>query len=131
MTKATYAVLEPHKMNPTFARAFNSGRVENLLSLYESAGQLVRQDGQVDVGLSAIRANLQAFMGLGGTMTSENIYAYQSGDIALLRAKWRLTTIDREGKPLELEGHTTEIVRCQSDGRWLYLVDHPFGAEPF
>jgi len=113
-----------------FAQAFNSGNIEHLLALYEPEGQLVRQDGQVDVGLEAVRESLQGFLRLGGTMSSRNVYAFVSGDLALLRAHWRLTTTTEEGQPLDLEGHTAEVVRQQSDGRWLYVVDHPFGAEP-
>ncbi|WP_425145166.1 YybH family protein [Deinococcus sp.] len=130
MNDTPYAVLAPQDMNPMFARAFNSADIENLLALYEPEGQLVRQDGQVDVGLDAVRDNLQNFLRLGGMMTSENVYAVVSGDLALLRARWRLTTTTPDGQPLSLEGHTAEVVRRQPDGRWLYVVDHPFGAEP-
>ena len=130
MNETTYVAHAPQDMNAVFAAAFNSGDIDHLLALYESEGQLVRQDGQVDVGLDAVRAHLQGFLQLGGQMVSTNVYALVSGDLALLRAHWRLTTWAENRAPIELEGHTAEVVRRQSDGRWLYVLDHPFGADP-
>ncbi|GAA5514981.1 hypothetical protein Dcar01_03745 [Deinococcus carri] len=130
MNDTPYTVTAPGDMNATFARAFNAGDIEQLLALYEPGGQLVQQGGRVAVGPEAMRTGLQALLHLGGTMTSENIYTFQAGDIALLRAHWRLTTTGEDGQPLVLEGQTAEVVRCQRDGRWLYVVDHPFGAGP-
>lgn len=130
MNDTSYTVFAPHAINPTFARAFNSRDVEHLLALYEPQAQLVRQDGGVDVGLEALRESLQGLLRLGGTMNAENVYTLISGELALLRAHWRLTTTTPDGQPLVLEGHTSEVVRCQPGGHWLYVVDHPYGAGP-
>ncbi|WP_084048424.1 YybH family protein [Deinococcus hopiensis] len=77
-----------------------------------------------------MRENLQGLQGLDGTVTARNIHAFVSGDTALLRAHWELTTTGADGKPLHLEGHTAEVVQRQPGGHWLYVVDHPFGAGP-
>lgn len=45
-----------------------------------------------------------------------------------MRAHFILDTLDADGSPIQLQGHTSEIVRRQSDGSWLYIVDHPFGG---
>lgn len=124
-----YTALKPQEMNETFARAFNSGELKNLLALYERAGQHVRQDGAAASG-SALQDDLQALLSLGGTMISTNVYCYVVNELALLRAVWQLTTTDTVGRPFEQTGHTVEVVRRQADGRWLYIIDHPFGAEP-
>jgi len=123
-----FIVETPVEMNPIFAAAFNSGRVENLLALYEPNAVLITQSGESLSGLPAIKAELSKLLALGGEMISENIYAYQNEEIALLRARFILKTKKSNGEPLEITGHTSEIVRRQKDGRWLYIVDHPFGA---
>ena len=63
-------------------------------------------------------------------MTSENQYALVHGDIALLRAKVHLVGTAPNGERVEINNHTAEVVRRQPDGSWLYILDHPYGADP-
>jgi ketosteroid isomerase-like protein len=57
-------------------------------------------------------------------------YAIRKGDVALLRSQWEITGIDPSGQPVEATQHSsTEVVRRQSGGTWLYVIDHPFGAD--
>jgi len=123
-----FKVESPAQMNGIFAVAYNSGAVENLLALYEPQAVLVTRVGESLIGLEAIKSELQNLLKLGGEMTSENQYAFQMENIALLRAKFVLKTTTPKGDPLEITGNTSEVVRQQSDGRWLYIIDHPFGA---
>ena len=123
-----FKVESPAQMNGIFAVAYNSGAVENLLALYEPQAVLITKAGESLIGLEAIKSELQNLLKLGGTMVSENQYAFQMENVALLRAKFVLKTTTSKGDPLEITGNTSEVVRQQSDGRWLYIIDHPFGA---
>jgi ketosteroid isomerase-like protein len=33
------------------------------------------------------------------------------------------------GSPLELAGRFTDVVRRQPDGRWLFVIDNPYGVD--
>ena len=123
-------VHNPADMNAAFAAAFNSGSIDQLLALYEPTAVLVPIPGQVVEGISAIRAALEGLLALKGTMRSENQYALVHGDIALLRAKVHLVGTAPDGHRVEINNHTAEVVRRQPDGRWLYILDHPYGADP-
>ena len=123
-------VYKPEEMNAAFAEAFNSGEVERLLALYEPGAVLVPRPGQVVEGKQAIRAALEELLALKGRMRSENQYALVHGDIALLRAKVHLTGAGPDGGRVEINNHTAEVVRRQPDGSWLYILDHPYGADP-
>ena len=127
MTEANI-VNEPQQMSAAFANAFNSGNISNLLSLFDDQAQMVTQNGDAVTGHDAIAEQLNGFLSLGGQMAAENVYAYVQGDTALLRGHWKLTAKNEDGSPLEIEGHTSEVVKKQADGRWLYIIDHPFGA---
>jgi uncharacterized protein (TIGR02246 family) len=122
-------VNRPEEMNAAFAEAFNSGDIERLLALYEPGAVLVPRPGQVAEGAEAIRAALEELLALKGHMRSENQYALVRGDLALLRAKVHLTGTGPDGERLEIKNHTTEVVRRQPDGSWLYVLDHPYGAD--
>ncbi|QBD79548.1 DUF4440 domain-containing protein [Ktedonosporobacter rubrisoli] len=127
-SKGPFFVSSPEQMNRFFAAAFNSGELEKLLALYEPEAGAVELSGEVSIGEDALKQHLQGLLAFRGQMVSENQYAYRVGDIALLRAKWHLVTRGEDGEPVEFEGTSSEVVRRQPDGRWLYVIDHPFGG---
>ena len=120
---------KPEDLHPLFAEAVSSGDVEALLSLFEPEAKLVSQPGQVAEEAAAIREALQPLLSLHGKMVVETQYVVSAGDIALLRGKWRCTGADPDGRSVEMQGDSTEVARRQPDGRWLYVIDHPFGAD--
>lgn len=120
---------EPEHMNAAFAAAYNSGDVEQLLALYEPDAILAPGPGLRAVGLEAIREALLGLLGLGGTMSSENLYCLRSGDVALLQGSWQLSAVAADGTAIELASRTAEVVRRQPDGSWRYVADHAFGSD--
>ena len=62
-------------------------------------------------------------------MEIETLYVVDGPGVALLRGRWRLSGTGPDGQPVELAGSNVEVARRQPDGRWLYVIDHPFGAE--
>ena len=123
-------VHNPKDMNTAFAEAFNAGNIDDLVALYEPDAVLVPKPGQVVEGIPAIRAALQELLALKGHMQSENQYALIQGNTALLRARVRLVATAPDGSSIEINNHTAEVVRRQPDGSWLYILDHPYGADP-
>ncbi|MFP3391635.1 YybH family protein [Brevibacillus sp. SIMBA_040] len=123
-------VLNPQDMNAAFAAAFNSGQIENLLALYEPDAVLIDHNSNEMRGTEAIRQALEQLLQIKGTMISTNIYCILYGDLALLRAHFVIHGTGPDGRSSQFDGHTSEIVRKQPNGGWLYIVDHPFGADP-
>ena len=119
----------PEDAHRLFAEHFNSGDLDALVALYEDGAAFVPQPGEVVTGKEAIREALQGFLATGGKIEVSTRYAVRSGDTALLSGEWRLTGAGQDGEPLDMGGKTAEVVRRQPDGRWLYAVDHPFGAD--
>ncbi len=120
-----FKVYVPSEMNETFARAFNSRKLENLLALYEpDAVLLVDGSGSSSAGYDAIGNELAQLLQAPGVMVSRNNFCVVHGDIALLRADFAL----RDGDRIIASGSTAELIRKQSDGSWLYVIDHACGA---
>lgn len=119
-------VTDPRQMNEAFARAFNDRNIGRLLAFYEPDAVL-RVDGSEKelTGSDAIARELQQLLQVPGTMTSRNNFCVVQGDLALLRADWEI--VDDKGA-IAVSGSSTELVRRQSDGRWLYVIDHAAGA---
>ncbi|NOU88876.1 DUF4440 domain-containing protein [Paenibacillus sp. LMG 31460] len=123
------SVMNPEDMNAAFAQAYNSGDIDNLIALYEPGGILINLTGNKDEGLEPIRKTLEELLRFKGKMVSKNIYCIPFENIALLRAHFILETVGEDGSPLQIQGHTSEIVRKQLNESWQYIVDHPFGAD--
>jgi uncharacterized protein (TIGR02246 family) len=120
----------PEEIHRLFEEYFNSGDLNSLVDLYEDDAAFVPEPGQVLTGKDAIREALQGFLSLNGKMQLKTRYAVRSGEIALLSGEWQLSGgKGQDGQPVEMSGKTAEVARRQADGRWLYVADHPFGAE--
>ena len=119
-----YRITEPEQMNRTFADAFNARNIDGLLGLYEPDAILIVGEGTGCHGLKPIADQLQNLLKLPGTMTSLNNFCVRHGDVALLRADYVVV----DAGTVILEGSSSELVRRQADGSWLYVIDHACGS---
>lgn len=117
-----FTVSAPADMNTQFAQAFNSREISHLLALYEDDAVLCTDFQETKhIGRAAITTALTSLLTLPGTMVARNRFCVESGNIALLSARWTLH--DDHGQVIA-QGETAEVVRRQADGRWLYAIDH-------
>jgi uncharacterized protein (TIGR02246 family) len=121
---------KPEECDTLLVEAVNRGDLEAALALYEPNASFVLESGQVVAGKAAIREVMQGFLALKPKFTIE-VKAVPSGDggLALTRAKWSLTGTGPDGKPMAMSGNSTEVVRRQPDGTWLFVIDNPRGAD--
>ncbi len=120
---------QPEEIHSQFAKAFNSGNLDPIMALYEPQATLVPQPGQIVQGRDAIRQALLQFLALKGKMQVKSLFTVTGLGVALMRGEWKLTGTGADGKPMEMTGHSVEVVRQQPTGEWLLAVDHPFGAD--
>jgi len=52
-----------------------------------------------------------------------------SGDTALVIGHWTLKGRDADGNDMETGARFADVVRRQSDGSWLYVIDNPNGTD--
>jgi uncharacterized protein (TIGR02246 family) len=123
------AARKPEEIDALFAQALNAGDLDALVALYEPQASLMPSPGKLVAGTAAIRDSLAAFLAGKPTMTISARLASQSGDLAVVTAKWQLAMMGSDGKPAKMEGQSVEVVRRQADGRWLFAIDLPFGVE--
>ena len=119
----------PEEVDRLLIEAINGGDVEAAVSLYESGGAFAAQPGQVLTGSEAIREALKGFVAMKPTFTAEVKTIAVAGDIALTSAKWSMTGTGPDGSPVSLAGESTEVVRRQPSGDWLFVIDTPWGLE--
>ncbi len=123
------AATTPQEVQVQWAKAFNSADLDGLMALYAPDACLVPQPGQPIQGHDAIRDALQNFLALGAKIEIDADYVLECNDTALLRGSWHLTGKDPDGQPLDMRGRSSEVVRRQPGGGWVYIIDHPYGAD--
>jgi uncharacterized protein (TIGR02246 family) len=123
------AAHSPEQIDSLFAQALNAGNLDALVALYEPQASLMASPGTLVAGTAAIRESLSAFVALKPTMQIAPRLVSRSGDLAVVTAKWQLAMTGSDGKPSQMQGQSVEVVRRQADGRWLFVIDLPFGAE--
>ena len=118
----------PEDTDRLFAEALNAARIDDLVALYEPQAALMPSPGKLVTGPAAIREALAQFLAAKPRMSLAPKVVAQSGDLAVVTARWDLAMTGPDGKPASMTGQSVEVVRRQSDGRWLFVIDLPFGA---
>lgn len=121
-------VADPSDAVKNLLEAINKGELDTALSLYKPQAVFVVQPGKIERGRDAIRAALEGFISLKPSLKGEATQVVEAGDIALYCSKWTLAGTSPEGKRVEMNGVSSDVLRRQSDGRWLIAVDNPWGT---
>jgi uncharacterized protein (TIGR02246 family) len=123
------SIRRPEEMHEAFKARFNEGDLEGLVALYERNGKMVPQPGREVQGREAIRLALQEFLAMKPRIEMATRYVLEAGDMAVLSGQWKLTGRGPDGTAMEMTGRSVEVLRRQADGTWLFVLDHPFGAD--
>jgi len=117
----------PDEVPLLFAEAFTAHDLQSAIALYEPQAALVPQPGEIVTGTEAIREVLSAFFAMEPAFDLEVRKVFRAGDIALVFADWSLTGTGPEGETVSMSGQTSDVLRQQPDGSWLFVIDNPYG----
>jgi uncharacterized protein (TIGR02246 family) len=118
----------PERVIELFSQRMNCGDLEGALALYEPDATFAPEPGTLVSGLEQIREALTQFLALEPTIGGEIEKVLAAGDTALVVNRWSLEGTGPDGRPLTMNGRSADVVRRQPDGRWLILIDDPWGA---
>ena len=108
----------PQEIHFLFERAFNIG-CRSDTGLYEPGAVLVA-GGKPVTGHDRIREALNIFLSGGARMKLDTRAVIESGEgLAVLHGAWSL------GPSTATQGLSTEVVRRQPDGSWMFVIDNP------
>ena len=110
-------------IHPAVEAGINKQDIDGLMALYAEDASMVRVDGSIATGLSAIREEWSGILAMNGQITLRSRYAIAAGELAVLSNQW---TFKVGGE--QISSVTAETARRQPDGGWLYVVDHPYGG---
>lgn len=122
------AAERPEEVIEYFAASLSRGDVDAAIGLYESEAVFAPQPGEEVTGLEAIRDALERFAALKPQLRGEITNVLTAGDVALVQNRWQLEGTQPDGSPVEMRGHSADVLRRASDGGWRILIDDPWGG---
>ena len=119
---------EPGGMATALLERFNSGKVSEMIPLYEPEAVLIKKDGQTVTGHTGIAAELERDLSLGLPLEAKARHVFVAGDIAQIVVDWSIDGTGPDGKHVHVEGTASDVARRGADGRWRYLIDNRLGT---
>ncbi len=137
-TQSTYAqshsneenkIMEQDQIHATIETnnaAVAAGDIEGVLATFEPNGVLVGQPGMIAKGTPALHEAFGQFIAISPKITITSHDVIQADDIAIHSSSWEMSGLAPDGSPIEQSGFSVVVLRKQSDGRWLMVIDNPF-----
>jgi ketosteroid isomerase-like protein len=119
---------EPEDMAAALRERFNSGKVSEMLPLYEPEAVLVKPDGRPIVGHTEIGADLEFYLGFGLPLEVSARHVFANDNIALIILDWSIDGTGPDGKQVHFHGSASDVLRRGADGVWRYLIDNNQGT---
>jgi ketosteroid isomerase-like protein len=122
----------PEDTSRLVGQAITSGDLDAALSLYEpdATFALPKGFGEGSVsGHDGLREAFNGFLAMSPELTVNAEKTLLSGDTALVIGNWTLKGRDADGNDIDTGGRYADVVRRQSDGSWLFVIDNPNGSD--
>lgn len=107
--------------------AFNRGDIDAVMRTYEPGAVVIGEPGAAVSGPSALRAMFAGFVAAKAQFTFSGHEVFQAEDIALHLMPWRMAGVAPDGSAVAARGLSVAVLRRQRDGRWLMVIDDPYG----
>lgn len=121
--------MTPKEFLKSYVEKFNTKNVSSLIDMYETDACFQVQPGQIVRGLENIRQSLRGFIDMNGNLQSNIKGVIQAGNLALVDTEWSFSGTGPDGKPINIGGKATDVLRQQSDGTWRIVIDNPWGSD--
>lgn len=107
--------------------AFHRGDLDGILRTYEPAAVVVGEPGARVQGEAALREMFSGFIAARAHFTFAGQEVVAAEDIALHLTPWTMSGVAPDGSPITGSGLSVAVLRRQADGRWLMVIDNPYG----
>jgi ketosteroid isomerase-like protein len=121
--------MTPEEFLSIQVQEFNNGNIDFLMTLYESDACLAVKPDQVVRGLENIRKGMQGFIDAEGRLEARVKRVLQANELIFMITEWSIDGTEPDGKPINLTGRGTVVLRRQADGGLLIVMENPWGTD--
>lgn len=111
----------------TMTQAFHQRDINGVMASYAEGAVVCFEPNQPVAERAAIAQAFTAFFEMKPTFTYAGHQVVISGDSAVHIAPWTMTGTGPDGAPMTASGLSVAVLKRQADGRWLMVVDNPYG----
>jgi len=117
----------PEDLYPALIEAYNAGDLEALVSLYDPKAAFVIKPGRVTANSAELRGAMHHLLALGSRLSVDPRTFIRCDDVVLVHGTFTLSGRGEDGTPFERTSRFADVLRRQPDGRWLIVIDNPYG----
>jgi ketosteroid isomerase-like protein len=128
MSKSFPLPTEPEGVVPSLIERFKSGRVSEVMALFEPKSVFVANDGRTITGHAQIAAILERDIMRGLPVKTIVRHVFVADDITQLVVDWSIDGTGPDGKHVHLGGTACDVVRRGADGFWRFIIDNNQGT---
>ena len=119
----------PVQVLESIVAGINAGNLDSLMALYENEAAFATQPGSLAPGAPGIRAALDGFISMNGTLDLDVTRVLEVDDLALVIGVWSFDGTGPDGESVRLEAKNADVLRRQTDGTWRFVIDNPWGTD--
>jgi ketosteroid isomerase-like protein len=119
----------PEQVLESIVTGINSGDLDSLMPLYESAAAFASEPGSLAHGAPGVSEALTGFISMNGELDLEVTRVLEVDDLALVVGVWSFNGAGPDGEPVQLTSKNADVLRRQRDGTWRFVIDNPWGTD--
>lgn len=116
---------QAREVHKNLAAAYNTGDLNTVLSMYDTAGVFVPEPENPVSGKEKFENAVAGILTIKGKMEIKTVYCLEAGDVAVGRSEWSI----KDGNEVKVAAKGIELLKRQADGTWKVVIDHAFGAD--
>ena len=107
--------------------ALQNGDFDTVMNAYENNAVIVFEPGRPVSDPTVVRATFKQWHAMSPRFEYAGHDVLVAGDLAVHIAPWTMKGRAADGASIERSGLSVAVLRRQSDGRWLMVMDNPHG----
>jgi len=107
--------------------AFHDGDIEKVMASYEENSTIMFEPGKPVSDPQQLREGFKVFFAASPSFKYSGHEVFIENDIAMHITPWTMTGKAPDGTIIKQSGLSVAVLRRQSDGNWLMVIDNPHG----